>query len=97
MLSVSPTGAAATPHGVDVWGKFPDLAGLVGWRYSVAYTVPSSPDAPDPVSQIIHTIAVYVFDAEGRARDILGTMALRGADIPGIAADLEPLVRQAQG
>ena len=87
------------------FGKPPEIDGLRGTpeqlavlakRYGVTYTAPSSPDAPDPVSQISHTAAVYVFDAEGHARQIFGTLALGSADIPGIAADLEPLAREAR-
>jgi Asp-tRNA(Asn)/Glu-tRNA(Gln) amidotransferase A subunit family amidase len=52
---------------------------------------------PDPVSKIGHTAAVYLFDDRGRVRQIVGQMALASADIPAIAADLEPLAHRASG
>jgi protein SCO1 len=83
------------PPEVDGLRGTPQQLAALAKRYGVEYRAPTSPDAPDPISQISHTAAVYVFDAEGRVRDILRTLALGSADIPAIAADLELLAQQA--
>ncbi len=86
------------------FGAPPEIDGLRGTpaelahlarRYAVEYQAPASPDAPDPVSKITHSSAVYVFDSRGRAEQILSTMGGAGADIPAITADLEPFARRA--
>jgi protein SCO1 len=85
---------AAPPEIDGLRGTPLELAALAK-RYAVQYQAPSNPDAPDPVSKITHSAAVYVFDARGRAAQILDTMGLATADIPAIAADLDPFARQA--
>lgn len=64
-------------------------------RYAVGFRAPSSPDAPDPVSRITHTSAVYLFDSHGRAEQILPTMGAASADIRAITADIETFARRA--
>jgi protein SCO1 len=89
-------GFASPPQIDGLRGTRAELAALTR-RYGVGYGAPSRPDAADPVSKISHTAAVYLFDAQGRVRQIVGQMAQASADISAIAADLEPLARRASG
>ena len=86
-----------TPPEIDGLRGTPVQLAALARRYAVGYTAPKRPDAPDPVSKISHTAAVYLFDDQGRVQRIVGQMALASADIPGIAAALEPLARRASG
>jgi len=82
-----------TPPEIDGLRGTPAALARLARRYAVEYQAPTSPDAPDPVSKISHSAAVYVFDSRGRAEQILPTMGGAGADIAAIAADLEPFAR----
>lgn len=88
------------------FGNPPEIDGLRGTpaqlaafakRYAVEYQAPTSPDAPDPVSKIGHSAAVYVFDADGRAQQILGRLGSAKPEIVATAADLEGLAQNAPG
>jgi protein SCO1/2 len=83
------------PPEIDGLRGTPEQLALLAQRYGVEYEAPSSPDAPDPIAKVSHTAAVYLFDAQGRIRQILGTISLASANIPAIAADLERLARRA--
>jgi protein SCO1 len=88
------------------FGNPPEFDGLRGTpaqlaafakRYAVAYKAPTSPDAPDPVSKISHSAAVYLFDAQGRAQQILGHLGTAKPEIAATAVDLDWFARQAAG
>jgi protein SCO1/2 len=64
-------------------------------RYGVGYSAPASPDAPDPVSAISHTDAIYAFGPDGAARYIIGSLADARPDLPAIAGIMRPLARRA--
>ncbi|MGH7082800.1 MAG: SCO family protein [Acetobacteraceae bacterium] len=87
-------GFGAPPEIDGLRGTPAELARLAH-RYAVGYKAPTSPDAPDPVSKISHSSAVYLFDASGRAEQILSTMSAADADIPALADDLKPFARRA--
>lgn len=91
---------------LDRFAPPPEIDGLRGTpaeleklahRYAVGYQAPSSSEAPDPVSKITHTSAVYVFDPEGRAEQILPTMSTASADVGAITADLATFASRARG
>lgn len=84
-----------SPPEIDGLRGTPEELARLARRYAVGYQAPTSADAPDPVSKITHTSAVYLFDARGRAEQILTTMGTAAADIPAITADLEPFARRA--
>ncbi|MDA8049346.1 MAG: SCO family protein [Rhodospirillales bacterium] len=85
---------APPPEMDGLRGTPAELAALAK-RYAVQYHAPPNLDAPDPVSKVTHSAAVYLFDAEGRVQQILDTMGLASADIAAIAADIEPFARRA--
>jgi protein SCO1/2 len=62
-------------------------------RFGVQYTAVTSADTPDPVANISHSIAVYGFGPDGRARYILGTLADDKADIGTVASLMTPLTK----
>jgi protein SCO1/2 len=88
------------------FGNPPEFDGLRGTpaqlaafakRYAVAYKAPTRPDAPDPISKISHSAAVYLFDAQGRAQQILGRLGTAKPAIAATATDLDRFARRAQG
>ncbi len=84
--------AAFAPQVVGLRGNADQLAALAK-RYRVAYSVtPASGDKPYTVT---HSSAIYVFDATGKVRLLISSMATGKPDIDGAAADLKRLVDQA--
>ncbi|MDE8348572.1 MAG: SCO family protein [Acidocella sp.] len=73
-------------------GTIAQLAALAK-RYGVEYTAVTSADAPDPVSGITHSDAVYGFGPSGKARYILGTLAQGKANIDLVAGLMKPLLK----
>jgi len=85
------------PPEIDGLRGTPDQLAALAKRYGVAYQAPTSPDAPDPISKISHSSAVYLFDAEGRVQQILGRLGVANVDIAATATDLERFARRAPG
>jgi protein SCO1/2 len=62
-------------------------------RYGVQYTAVTDADTPDPVANITHSIAVYGFGPDGKARYILGTLADDKPDLAAVAGLMTPLTK----
>ena len=58
-------------------------------RYRVVFTV-----VKKPVYSVTHSAAVYVFNAQGQARFIIGGLDTNRPDLKGIAADLSAVARE---
>ena len=62
-------------------------------RFGVQYIAVENADTPDPVSKISHSMDVYGFGADGKARYILGTLASAQPDLPMVATLMSPLIK----
>ncbi|MDQ2804087.1 MAG: SCO family protein [Pseudomonadota bacterium] len=83
--------ALFAPQVVGLRGTADQLTELAR-RYRVAYSVkPASAGHP---YEVTHSSVVYVFDATGRARLLVSSMATSTPDVSGTAADLKRLLRQ---
>jgi protein SCO1/2 len=84
--------AAFSPQIVGLRGA-PDQLAALAKRYRVAYSVtPAKGDTPYTVT---HSSAIYAFDASGKIRLLISSMATNDPDIDGTAADLRRLVDEA--
>ncbi len=69
----------------------PDQLARLARRFRIAYAVtPATPGQPETVT---HTSIIYVFDARGRARLIVPSLASATPDIKGVARDMARLGR----
>jgi protein SCO1/2 len=87
---------------MENFGPAPVIDGLRGTheqlqamahRYGVQYTAVTSADTPDPVAGITHSVAVYGFGRQGKAKFLLGTLAEDKADIATVAGLMTPLTK----
>jgi protein SCO1/2 len=83
--------ALFAPQIVGLRGTPDELAAL-GRRYRVAYSV--TPAENGHPYQVTHSAIVYVFDQDGNARLLVGSMATQKPDIDGTAQDLRTLIAQ---
>ena len=83
----------APPPVIDGLRGTPRQLAAMAKLYGVQYTAVTSADTPDPVANITHSIAVYGFGPEGRARYILGTLAADKPALGTVAALMTPLTK----
>jgi protein SCO1/2 len=62
-------------------------------RFGVQYTAVTDADTPDPVAKISHSVAVYGFGPDGKARYVLGTLADGKPDLATVAQLMTPLIK----
>jgi protein SCO1 len=70
----------------------PDALAALARRYRVAYSV--TPAENGQPYRVTHSAIVYVFDQDGNARLLVGSMATQKPDIDGTADDLRTLIAQ---
>lgn len=72
--------------GTNVYGLrgTPDQLYRLAQRYRVVFSVIKTPDY-----QVMHSSAVYVFNAQGQAEFLIGGLESGAPDLSGIAADLK--------
>ncbi len=61
-------------------------------RYGVGYNAVTNADAPDPVANISHTIAVYAFGPTGQAKYILSSLGASNPELDQLATLMTPLI-----
>ena len=83
--------ALFAPQIVGLRGTPDELAALAR-RYRVAYSVTQA--ANGHPYEVTHSAIVYVFDQDGNARLLIGSMATQKPDIDGTAQDLRTLIAQ---
>lgn len=64
-------------------------------RYGVYYQAPSGPDAPDPVSNIGHSSATYLFGPDGKAVALLAALPTSAPKLDRDAALIRKTMREA--
>lgn len=83
--------ALFAPQVVGLRGT-PDQLAALARRYRIAYSV--TPASANHAYEVSHSSIVYVFDQDGQARLLVGSMATANPDIAGATADLRRLIAQ---
>jgi protein SCO1/2 len=91
LLVLKQYAALFAPQIVELPGTPDELAALAR-RYRVAYSV--TPAENGHPYQVTHRASVYVFDQDGNARLLVGSMATQKPDMDGTAQDLRTLIAQ---